>query len=260
MGHSCSDLFKNRSSDGQGDNSRSSAVEQRSQVDHAARPPENRGVPPSISLEELRRGGGVSTANQRENLRSSTIEQGSSSRPIAEFQALRQGIIENWQDRIRARIIANDVPTEQELNMNMYVEELEPQVRDAVLDLNRKGYSTHSSGFRGHPNADIQQIDGFFTLDNDTQRNLNKIGVEVISKNIKPDESGTWREHTSIRFRSKEPNLNAMKEKWAEITALIPDRGRSATPNIWGKRFREEYENTGKVRLGIPDWVLDQTY
>jgi len=179
---------------------------------------------------------------------------------MAEFQTLRQKIIDSYQDRLRARIIANDVPTKEELDMNMYTEELEPQVRDAVLDLNRKGYSTASSGFHSHPEADIQQIDGFFTLDHKTQRDLRAIGVEVRSGNVKPDGSETWKEYTSIRFKSKEPSLEAMKEKWAEITALIPDRGRPATPNIYGKKFREEYERTGRVRLDIPDWVLNQTW
>ena len=97
MGNDCSGLFKRRSSDGQGDNSRSSAVEERSRVDHSARPPENRGGPPSIRLEELRRGGGASTANQRETLRLSTVEQGSQplspqDRQLAREQARQQGI------------------------------------------------------------------------------------------------------------------------------------------------------------------------
>jgi len=53
----------------------------------------------------------------------------------------------------------------------IFVEELEPQVRDAVLVFNRKGYSTLQSGFWGE-HGELQCIEGEFAIDEETRNRL----------------------------------------------------------------------------------------
>jgi hypothetical protein len=48
-----------------------------------------------------------------------------------------------------ARLKDNPTPTEEELYMGAFKEWLEPQVRDAIPEMYRKGYGTVSSGFHG---------------------------------------------------------------------------------------------------------------
>jgi hypothetical protein len=108
--------------------------------------------------------------------------------------------------------------------------ELEPQVEDAVIDLNRKGYETRSSGFG--KSFDMQQIDGPFTLDKSTKEKLAAIGVEVGENSKEYDfmRAGPtgFKDYTFIRFRAEKPNLAAITEEWRRITTLIPDKGKPA--------------------------------
>ena len=48
--------------------------------------------------------------------------------------------------------------------MGAFVEWLEPQVRSAILEMNRKGYATQSSGFHG-TRCELQMVDGLFTIE-----------------------------------------------------------------------------------------------
>lgn len=52
---------------------------------------------------------------------------------------------ENYDDRRRD----GPPPDAEELSLGAYWEQIEPQVRDAVLVLRRKGYNTYESGFCG---------------------------------------------------------------------------------------------------------------
>ena len=50
--------------------------------------------------------------------------------------------------------------------MAAFKEWLEPQVRDAVVQMYKKGYATQSSGFDAQDQA-LQLIDGLFNIDNE---------------------------------------------------------------------------------------------
>ena len=47
------------------------------------------------------------------------------------------------------RLKENPASTEEELYMGVFTEWIEPQVRDAIIEMSRKGYATQSSGFHG---------------------------------------------------------------------------------------------------------------
>lgn len=108
-------------------------------------------------------------------------------------------------------------PTEEEARMNTVWELIEPQVKDAVKELNKKGYCTTDSGFMGRQ-YQKQFIAGVFKLDEFTIRLLK-------SKDISVTEDGRW---TYIEFIAKNPDLDEIKQTWDEVIALIPDLGHTA--------------------------------
>jgi len=63
------------------------------------------------------------------------------------FARLRRGAIDAADADTAQRERENPRATAEELSLGAYVERLEPQVREAVLTLRRKGYPTYESGF-----------------------------------------------------------------------------------------------------------------
>lgn len=123
------------------------------------------------------------------------------------------------------RIWSEKPPTEEEVRMGIFREELEWQVRDAVFAMNRKGYRTVMSGFNGRRENE-QYIDGFFEIDPETMRKLNEIGVHVA-----PPDPEKHLAVTTITFRPAIPDMKTIKSKWDEIAALLPDLGHRSPPS-----------------------------
>ena len=71
------------------------------------------------------------------------------------YAKLRKSVHEKMREEIRERIKKNPIATEEELNMGAYIEFIEPQVKDAVINLRRKGYNTFLSGFDGYHSQKI---------------------------------------------------------------------------------------------------------
>lgn len=116
------------------------------------------------------------------------------------------------------RIEHNPVHSHLEEKLGIFVEQLEPQVRNAVIEINRKGYQTNSSGFYGHF-GEYQAIDGKFVLDEETKGRLKEMGVQV-------------REGiaiTDIRFWPTTPDLEHIKRTWDAIGQILPDIATSAS-------------------------------
>lgn len=130
--------------------------------------------------------------------------------------------------------------------MGAFVEELEPQVRDAVLALRAKGYNTASSGFYGE-NGEFQSIDGHFKVGLVSRRKLRSLGVSV--------EGGwAWSKYAAIQFWPREPDLDEMRATWDHVAQTMPDRGHQAakTSSAGATRFRLSYTR-GKRPLGDGD-------
>ncbi|MGK5094280.1 hypothetical protein WDW89_19975, partial [Deltaproteobacteria bacterium TL4] len=90
------------------------------------------------------------------------------------FKRLQNQILQKVEKNTLKRQKKNPKPNKMERCLGIFTEMLEPQVRDAVLELNRKGYSTDASGFMSNP-CD-QKIEGDFRLNEDVVRKLNSIG------------------------------------------------------------------------------------
>jgi len=139
---------------------------------------------------------------------------------FASFNELREDTLKKMQIEYNDRMASNTKLNPEEYKMGAYLQEIEPQVRGAVLDLSRKGYITTDSGFAA---GGRQSIMGSFSLDADTKNKLKSIDVSV--------EESTYDNElfTTIAFKPREANLQAIRDQWKEVTALIPKRGEMET-------------------------------
>lgn len=153
---------------------------------------------------------------------------------LEQFAKLREEVNDEVDRQYERRIAENPVPTEQELLLGTFVEGLEPQVKDAVLALTDKGYTTVSSGFYGDY-GEYQCIDVDYKFDEETKDRLRDVGAVL---NYYPD--GTF-----LEFYPENPDLDEMKKKWKEIVDVIEPTGKPAVASIHGEvnEFRLIYSN-----------------
>ena len=137
----------------------------------------------------------------------------------SEFQRLRDAVHQEMEQAINARLDAGyKRPTDLELELDAFEEEIEPQVLNAVKIFNAKGYTTVSSGFYG-VDCEDQCIDGPFSVDRNTIQKLAAIGVRV-----EPYPRTYGVPGSMVKFSPDEPDLEKIKAKWDHIAALLPDR------------------------------------
>lgn len=159
----------------------------------------------------------------------------------SELALLRRTVHQQQTTELERRKRENPQKSKEEMTLGVYVEELEPQVRSAVLELNRKGYPTYSSGFYGK-RSDLQVIEGDYKLNDATINEVQKIGAEAtvvpswkykierhkgITRDDLPEDA---KYTTTIQFRPTTADLNVITNKWNEIANKFPDRGHVAIP------------------------------
>ena len=135
------------------------------------------------------------------------------------YEALRKEAHSISGAELKERLEKNPIPTDSEIVIGAYFEEIEPQVRAVVRIMNAKGYATESSGFWGSPEKMIQQVDGFFEveLDDETKHKLLNLGCEIKS------DPNSW---NYIRFTVAEgDDLRKIESKWLKIAEILPDLG-----------------------------------
>lgn len=125
---------------------------------------------------------------------------------------------------------------------------LEPQVRDAIFEMRRKGYATESSGFGGY--GDIQSLSGYLEIDNKTKDKLNQAGVKILDTEEKY--------YTTLIFPTPNPDIDEIKSMWDKIISLIPPKDITAPPSISGasEDFRKEF---AKSRTDIEKMSLKRS-
>lgn len=125
--------------------------------------------------------------------------------------------------------------------LGAFREMIEPQVRDAVSECQRKGYPTESSGFGGEFDQ-IQSLDGYFKIDEETKKKIEALDAKVLTRKELglPGES---EQYTCIQFQPSHPDINEIKEKWDAIAALLPPKAGPRQPSISGgaEDFRKQY-------------------
>lgn len=132
------------------------------------------------------------------------------------YQRLRQQVHAGRQLGLKKRKAEAPEKTKEELSLGCYLEELEPQVRQVILNLNNKGYKTQGSGFGPENTQSIYCRDDQFQnleLDNQLILNLKSRGIEI---KIKPKNL--------TLFINKKLNLDELKEIWLEIEEQIDSK------------------------------------
>lgn len=148
------------------------------------------------------------------------------------FERLMYSLKKTMLNDLKKRQKKNSKPDKIESCLGLFVEELEPQVRQAVLSMNKKGYSTDASGFMDNPGD--QMIEGDFQLDQKSIKELQVIGVTV-----ETNPSG----YTRIQFSAKEANIKKIKKQWNKIVSLLPNKNRNADASMTkhAREFRIKY-------------------
>lgn len=150
------------------------------------------------------------------------------------FEKLRYSIRKKSGSDIKRRKHNNPHPDRIELILGLFVEELEVQVKHAILTLQKKGYSTDASGFMDNP-CD-QMIEGDFQLEEKITMKLLKMETQV-----ETNPSG----YTRLQFTPREADIIRIKKKWDEIASLLPDKLTSASPSMTKKArdFRVNFQS-----------------
>jgi hypothetical protein len=166
---------------------------------------------------------------------------------MAALSKLRGEVHVRMHRELRRRTKDSPVPTEEELELGTYLEGLEPQVRDAVREMRRKGYATHSSGFYGYDHA-AQVIEGGFELAPGVVDLLREMDVEVERRG----------KTTVMRFYPEGANLEEIGAKWGRVAELLPHRGRPApTTHDFGSDEFRRLHREGELQAGFVQHWLD---
>ncbi|MDO8425464.1 MAG: hypothetical protein Q7T01_03045 [bacterium] len=145
-------------------------------------------------------------------------------------ERLRRSVHDAMRIEHGARIARDPKPTPEEWSMGAFVESVEPQVRQAVRTLRRKGYNTMSSGFWGFHYQSTRFAEPVRdALDAETLQRLAELGAEVHEQ--------------SIRFSCAQQDLAQIAERWNAIADVLPDLGRPASDTDHGaaQTFRQRY-------------------
>jgi hypothetical protein len=138
------------------------------------------------------------------------------------FSELRSRFYDSEKQSVKERAEKNPTPTDHELRIGAYEEEVEPQMRPILQALYEKGYTTESSGFGGIDNPEIQQVDGYYEIDNATEEKLKQLGAWITR-----EHSDYYHDTlTRIEFKADEPDDEKITQKWEEIVSVLPVIGK----------------------------------
>jgi|GEM_PF-5555584 len=167
--------------------------------------------------------------------------------PETSTQVFNEALTSNYY-ALQERISTNPIPTQQELEIGAFVEEIQLQARDAVLLMRQKGYDIGNvlhAGFRGE-NHDLQGMS--------LQTPVSYTEEAVLS------EHGFVVEDGQLSFRPDNPtDLGEIKGMWDWLANGLSDLGEPAGPSLFGNAvaFREAADNNTLLDHYMPNAVLD---
>ncbi len=142
----------------------------------------------------------------------------------------RQKALQQGESALNERLSREPFATEEEVEAGIYKEFLEPQVRDAIFMMRRKGYGTFESGFDnliegtqyvGASKGTFESI----TFPPDRIDALRSKGVELSI--IESEDRSSL-----LLLPNRDINLKEWKEIWDEVAAFLPDLGHPAVPGL----------------------------
>lgn len=159
------------------------------------------------------------------------------------FSLLRERLHVKMRAALKERLELNPEPSEEEILLGAYKEELEPQVRDAIFELRQKGYDTTTSGFMDElGRLDYQHLGGYFDLLPETVAELNHLGVRVVRH--KQETRVFSRPEvpvTHLYFRALSPDPERIKEQWGRVVDLFPTLSPLEKPSRIGAYWRSQH-------------------
>lgn len=149
-----------------------------------------------------------------------------------QFERLDYSVQRSMEHDIKRRKISNPKPNKIESRLGLFIEELEPQVRKAVLEMIKKGYSIDISG--SVTNTRDQLIEGDFRLDEKCIRKL-----ETLNVTVETNPSG----YTRLQFTPVDADIKKITKKWNTIVSYLPHKHRIADASMTRKArdFRMKY-------------------
>lgn len=137
------------------------------------------------------------------------------------YQKLRQQVHKDREGAFKKRKTDALEKTEEELLLGCYLEELEPQVRQAVLGLNVKGYKTQGSGFGPENIQKIYCADEQFAAVKFSNDLLSELKVQSVDLEVKPK---------SITLcLNKKLSLNEVRNIWKKIEEQVKPKSKLLT-------------------------------
>lgn len=131
-----------------------------------------------------------------------------------------------------ARLKENPDPTDDDKRLGVFKEMIEPQIRDAVVSLVKKGYITIDSGYHGREYQTGKQYIGFEKemIDSSLLPLVDSvIDKKVVVASMEFDQRD-FLELTPLRFLT----LEEWKKIWDDVAKVFPDKGAPAP-------FREKF-------------------
>lgn len=167
--------------------------------------------------------------------------------PETSTQVFNEAITSNYY-ALQERMQTNPVPTQQELGMGAFVEEIQPQAREAVLLMRQKGYDIGNvlhAGFKGESH-DHQGMTFQTPLSHGEESLLGENGFVI--------EGG------QLSFKPENPtDLGEIKGMWDWLAGSLSDLGEPAGPSMFSNAvaFREAAENNTLLDAYMPNGQLD---
>jgi hypothetical protein len=140
------------------------------------------------------------------------------------YVRLRAQTLEEMRPILKRRIASHPAATSEEFALGVYRERLEPQVRDAVLALFKKGYTTISSGFEWLDRQHILFAKDYlrsFVIPTATLQSLEQRGVVPV---VRPNSIGFELYRTMT--------LQEIKEIWDILAAALPPLEHPPGPSL----------------------------
>ncbi len=139
---------------------------------------------------------------------------------FCDFARLRSETLKKMDKEVAERRARNPKASDEELDMGAYIEQIEPQVREAVLILRRKGYNAYLSGFS---DFDSQAIS--FT----GERLRDFIVPEKLRDELRMRDAELIVEPGAVKIRfSRFHGLEEIGEMWDKVAHALPPLGREA--------------------------------
>lgn len=153
------------------------------------------------------------------------------------FSKLRREILNEMKEQLAARRENNPLATEAELSMGVYQENIEPQIRETVINLRKKGYASYESGFSGFDSQAISFEKKYLENFRIPDQIIDKFRDQGVTIEISPNR-------IELIF-TKEFNQKEINNFWREIETYFSDLGESAQPcqTRQAVLFRERQKN-----------------